>query len=210
MIRVTPPAWKLVAGVLIRMNRDSSRLAQERGGLISANFVWGLLCQALGHCRFSGLDVRAECLGWMRDDLRGARARAPSSRRNLVFGRSARDLDHDARMRIGSEAPWRRTHSHPRLKGHCLGRDTATLDRPRQPAPTGERAPKRKLLVDARRSSGHGRKAMPCAASPVVTKRHSAISSFLARAMIMVLRVRARYHCASALSFWNRRKRHAS
>src|SRR5215212_5512991 len=53
--------------------------------------------------------------GWMRDDLRGARDRAPSSRRNLVFGRSARDLDHDARMRIGSEAPWRRTHSHPRL-----------------------------------------------------------------------------------------------
>src|SRR5215207_5918328 len=71
--------------------------------------------------------------GWMRDDLRGARDRAPSSRRNLVFGRSARDLDHDARMRIGSEAPRRRTHSHPRLKGHCWGRDTATSDRPRQP-----------------------------------------------------------------------------
>src|SRR3954454_1589105 len=35
-----------------------------------------------------------------RDDLRGARDRAPPSRRNLVFGRSARDLDHDARMRI--------------------------------------------------------------------------------------------------------------
>src|SRR3954451_6252029 len=33
--------------------------------------------------------------GWMRDDLRGARDRAPSSRRNLVFGRSARDLDHE-------------------------------------------------------------------------------------------------------------------
>src|SRR5215212_6276272 len=93
--------------------------------------------------------------GWMRDDLRGARDRAPSSRRNLVFGRSARDLDHDARMRIGSEAPWRRTHSHPRLKGHCWGRDTATSDRPRQPALMGERAPKRNLLVDARRGSGH-------------------------------------------------------
>src|SRR3954469_10066055 len=47
---------------------------------------------------------------WRRDDLRGARDRALSSRRNLVFGRSARDLDHDARMRIGSEAPRRRTH----------------------------------------------------------------------------------------------------
>src|SRR5215212_1693752 len=50
-----------------------------------------------------------------------------------------------------------------------------------------------------------GRKAMPCAVSPVVTKRHSAIRSFRARATIMVLRVpprasavRARYHYASA------------
>ena len=45
-----------------------------------------------------------------------------------------------------------------------------------------------------------GRKAMPCAVSPVVTKRHSAISSLRARATIMGLRVpprasavRARY-----------------
>jgi hypothetical protein len=52
------------------------------------------------------------------------------------------------------------------------------------------------------------RKTTPAGASPVVTMRHKAISSFLARATIRVLRVpprasavRARYHSASALSF---------
>src|SRR5215207_3897415 len=52
------------------------------------------------------------------------------------------------------------------------------------------------------------RKTTPAGTSPVVTMRHNAISSFLARATIRVLRVRprasavrARYHCASALSF---------
>ena len=52
------------------------------------------------------------------------------------------------------------------------------------------------------------RKTTPAGTSPVVTIRHSAISSFLAKATIKVLRVpprasavRARYHCASALSF---------
>src|SRR4051794_11388658 len=61
------------------------------------------------------------------------------------------------------------------------------------------------------------RKTTPAGTSPVVTIRHRAISSFLARATIRVLRVppwasavRARYHCARALSFWNRRKRQAS
>jgi len=53
-----------------------------------------------------------------------------------------------------------------------------------------------------------GRKTTPAGTSPVVTMRHNAISSFLASATIRVLRVpprasavRARYHCASALSF---------
>jgi len=52
------------------------------------------------------------------------------------------------------------------------------------------------------------RKTTPAGTSPVVTMRHRAISSFLARATIRVLRVpprasavRARYHFASALSF---------
>src|SRR4051794_24125990 len=65
----------------------------------------------------------------------------------------------------------------------------------------------RELVLPA--SSLHAaRKTTPAGTSPVVTIRHSAMSSFLARATIRVLRVppwasavRARYHCASALSF---------
>ena len=51
----------------------------------------------------------------------------------------------------------------------------------------------------------------------VVTSRHIAISNLRARATIMVVlrtpfgpSVLERYHCASALSFWNRRNRQAS
>src|SRR3954463_3323983 len=67
-------------------------------------------------------------------------------------------------------------------------------------------------------SSRHAaRKTTPAGTSPVVTIRHSAMSSFLASATIRVLRVpprasavRARYHWANALSFWCSRKRQAS
>ena len=62
-----------------------------------------------------------------------------------------------------------------------------------------------KLVLLSRHAA---RKTTPAGTSPVVTMRHSPISSFLARATIRVLRVlprasavRARYHCASALSF---------
>ena len=58
---------------------------------------------------------------------------------------------------------------------------------------------------------------MPSGTSPVVTRRHSAINSLRASATIIVV-LRARLgpsvrdlnHCASALSFWNIRKRHAN
>ncbi len=57
----------------------------------------------------------------------------------------------------------------------------------------------------------------PCGISPVVTRRQSAINSLRASATIIVLRVaprasavRARYHWAKALSFWNIRKRQAN
>ena len=55
-----------------------------------------------------------------------------SSRRNLVFGRSS-GPDHDAVMRIGGEAPRRRTHSRNRCQHHGLLRVTATSDRHRMP-----------------------------------------------------------------------------
>ena len=54
------------------------------------------------------------------------------SRHNLVSGRS-KDLNHDAVMRIGGEAPGRRTHSRNRCQHHGLLRVTATSDRHRIP-----------------------------------------------------------------------------
>ena len=57
----------------------------------------------------------------------------------------------------------------------------------------------------------------PAGTSPVDTRRHRAMRSLRASATIMVLRVprrafavRSRYHNASALPFWNLRKRQAS
>src|SRR6478672_10951014 len=56
------------------------------------------------------------------DHPRGARHRARRSRYTLVFGRSGADLDHDAVMRIGGEAPGRQAHSLGRRDSHaCLG-----------------------------------------------------------------------------------------
>jgi len=48
--------------------------------------------------------------------------RRGTSRHTLVFGRSGADLDHDAAMRIGGEAPGRRAHSlRRRASRACLG-----------------------------------------------------------------------------------------
>ena len=61
-----------------------------------------------------------------------------------------------------------------------------------------------------------GRKTTPSGTTPCRTSRHRAIRSLRAKATIMVLRVprafsvRARNHCAKALSFWNMRNRHAN
>ena len=62
-----------------------------------------------------------------------------------------------------------------------------------------------------------GRVRTPSGITPVVTMRHMAMSSLHARATIMVVlrvargpAVRARCHCANALSLWNMRNRQAS
>src|SRR6266404_4925583 len=57
---------------------------------------------------------------------------ADQSRHNLVSGGPG-DPNHDAAMRIGSEAPKRRTHSFPRHKSHGTNRDPATSNRHRRP-----------------------------------------------------------------------------
>src|ERR1700680_5103684 len=60
------------------------------------------------------------------------------------------------------------------------------------------------------------RNTTPAGTSPVVTRRHRAISNFRARATIIVLRflpplsVRVRYHWANALSFWKSKNRQAN
>jgi hypothetical protein len=54
---------------------------------------------------------------------------AHASRHALVYGWSCLDLNHDAIMRIGSEAPGRRAHSTGRSKHHVQTRVAATSDR---------------------------------------------------------------------------------
>src|SRR6516164_2236462 len=57
---------------------------------------------------------------------------AVESRHNLVCGRS-KDPNHDAVMRIGSEAPKRRTHSSNRHESQGPCRESATSNRHRYP-----------------------------------------------------------------------------
>ncbi len=99
-----------VARLLCMMQKK--RAFGPRGPLL----VWGFCCQD----HSDSLEL---------DDLRGALPRARSSRHNLVFGRVDGTRDHDAVMRIGSEAPGRRAHSLLRHGGHGGGRVTATSDR---------------------------------------------------------------------------------
>ena len=101
-------------------------------------------------------------------------------------------------MRIGGEVPGRRVHSAQRLESHVSARRTATSDRYRWPAIKAWTSPE---LCSGQAIHAAGRKTTPSGASPVITKRHSAMSNFLASATIMVLRVlprasavRVRYH----------------
>src|SRR5437588_12750613 len=114
----------------------------------------------------------------------------------------------------------------PRLAGpfsqrHCSHsriRIAATSDRHRLPRIKRSQEPN-PVCPFSFYSIAHAasRNSTPSGTSPVVARRHSAISSLRASAtIIVVLRaplgpsVRVRYHRASALSFWNIRKRHAN
>jgi hypothetical protein len=73
------------------------------------------------------------------------------------------------------------------------------------------------FLVSPAIAHAAGRKMTPSGTSPVVTRRHSAMSSLRASATIIVLRVlprpsavRASNHFAKALSFWNLIKHQAN
>src|SRR4051812_46364030 len=128
-----------------------------------------------------------------------------SSRHTLVFGRSRGGLTMmqscASAASSGAAGPFSGTVSTPwsasgdRHLGSSSETDDILFVRVRE-------------LVLSALSRHAARKTTPAGTSPVVTIRHSAISSFLASATIRVLRVppwasavRARYHCASALSF---------
>src|SRR5216684_8608415 len=113
-------------------------------------------------------------------------------------------------MRIGGEAPRRRTHSRNRFQNRGLLRVTATSDRHR--TLTMFCVSLRELLSPLPHAA---RNTTPAGTSPVVTRRHKAISNLRARATIIVLRflppsVRVRYHWANALSFRKSKKRQAN
>lgn len=138
------------------------------------------------------------------DDQRGACHRARIIAPQPCIRSVQRVPDHDAVMRIGGEAPRRRTHSRNRFQNHGVLRVTATSDRHRTLtmfcSSASESLSFLSLLPHAARNT------TPAGTSPVVARRHKAISNLRARATIIVLRflppsVRVRYHWANALSF---------
>ena len=88
--------------------------------------VWGFLCQAV-----IGVFLFGSEKDWGGRSEGSSPSVARSSRRNLVFGDPI-GSDHDAAMRIGSEAPGRRAHSAQRLGGHACARVATTSDRHRR------------------------------------------------------------------------------
>src|SRR3974390_1309030 len=137
------------------------------------------------------------------DNQRGARFWARLNRATTLYAVGSKDPNHDAVMRIGSEAPKRRTHSSNRHESQGACRESATSNRHRYPIIRAE------TVRVSSASSTHcaGRQTTPSGTTPCRTNRHRAISSLRAKATIMGLRaprafsVRARYHCAKALSF---------
>src|SRR5262249_31913594 len=125
----------------------------------------------------------------------------------LVFGGSLADPNHDAVMRIGSEAPRRRTHSFGRHQSHADARDPRATDRHRRPVTSARTGPEPLRGPSATSLHCAGRRATPSGTTPSRTKCQSAIRSLRAKATIIFLReprafsVRARYHWAKALSF---------
>jgi hypothetical protein len=130
---------------------------------------------------------------------------ADQSRHNLVSG-GPEDPNHDAAMRIGSEAPKRRTHSFPRRNSHGTNRDPPpriVIGDPSQADGLGRNC----QMPPATSVYCAGRKTTPSGTTPSRTSRHKAIKSLRAKATIMSLRVprafsvRVRNHCAKALFF---------
>ena len=155
-------------------------------------------------------------LGQQDDDQRGSpRSSADLSRHNLVFGGS-KDPNHDTVMRIGAKL----RSGGPILCYGVISHGVPPGHRHLEPslATRHEWTGWAKTVGCLLRPPGHcaGRRMTPSGTTPSRTSRHRAIRSLRAKATIMVLRVprafsvRTRNHYAKALSFWNRRNRHAN
>ena len=94
-------------------------------------------------CQATPGQLRARRHAWRDrdDDQRGARFRTRSIAPQPCI-RWVQEPDHDAAMRIGSEAPRRRTHSSSRHDSHESPRDPATSNRHRRPVTSGRTGPK--------------------------------------------------------------------
>ena len=142
--------------------------------------------------------------------IRGEPAHWARSAATLYSVGSVLDPDHEAVIRFDGEAPRRRAHSADGIEAmELFGSPPPRLVIDGQ-SRKRDWAPKLCVCVPRppNRAQAAARNTTPTGISPVMTKRHSAISSFRASAtIIVVLRtpfgpsVRARYHCASALSF---------
>jgi hypothetical protein len=110
----------------------------------NVRMLWNLgvsLCKLGGHPKglsltaastAAGLGARGRPVAGRRSVgrcPRGARHQVRQTRHKLVFGRSCWNLNHDAVIRIGGEAPGRRAHSKPRLNDHVQSRVATTSDR---------------------------------------------------------------------------------
>ena len=133
---------------------------------VGPSLVWGFCCQDHSHLL-------------QLDDLRGALPLARSSCHNLVCGRVDGTRDHDAVMRIGSEAPGRRVHSLLRRGGHGGGRLTATSDRH---ARRGRSLPATgKQTKGSPRAHGAGCRTTPTGSCPAVTSATARSASCVPR-----------------------------
>ena len=150
---------------------------------------------------------------------RGARLWRTNHRAATLYSVGRNDPDHDAVLRIGSEAPRRRAHSAQRHESHGFRGTPPPRTVIGDPSPwCGSRRSCQAIgdVHSIARVHYAARMATPSGTTPSRTSRHNAIRSLRASATIMVLRafgacsVRRRYHCARALFFWNSRNRHAS
>jgi len=112
-----------------------------------------------------------------------------SARHKLVSGRLIQSLNHDAAMRIGGEAPRRRTHSFSRHESQGGRSGPRHLEPSSAPSRAGCEAGRSCRKISMLSAHKAGRRTIPSGIAPSRASRHRAISSLRASATIIVLRV---------------------